>query len=165
MDILNTFSGAVTTDLIIIFVVFILLFFISVRYGKSNIISFLISLYIGILAFLSFPFLEEVTFLKSSEVQVTLSHIAIFIILVLIIHSVIRRVVYIEYSYRKFFKYAEAAILSIATTGLFFAFLYHTIPFATLYDFGTSIDNLFSSEYFFWWLVAPIVVLLITSRK
>jgi len=165
MNFLETLSGAITTDIIIIFAVFVGLFFYSVQYGKSNIVSLLISLYVGILTFLSFPYLEEVTFLKSSEVQVTLSHIAVFIVGVLIMHTIVRRVIYTEYSGSKLFRFMGAGLLSATITGLLFAFLYHTIPFATLYDFGDSIDNLFSSQYFFWWLIAPIVALFITSRQ
>lgn len=165
MNILNSLSGAITTDIIIIFVVFFLLFLYSIRFGKSKSTSLLISLYIGILAFLSLPYIEEVTLLKSSEAQVTISHIAVFIIGVFIIHTAISRVIYIEYPNRRYLKYIEIGLLSGAITGLFFAFLYNTIPFATIYDFGNFIDNLFSSQYFFWWLIAPIVVLFITSRR
>lgn len=165
MDFLNTLSGAITTDIIIIFVVFISLFVFSIWYGKSNSVSFLISLYIGILTFLSFPYLEESTLLKNSEAQITLSHIAIFLIGVSIIHSIVRRVIFTEYPSKKPLKYIEAGILSGAATLLLLAFAYHTIPLATLYDFGDSIDNLFSSQYFFWWLVAPIVALLLISRE
>jgi len=164
MNFLDTLSGAITTDIIIIFVVFFLLFIFSIRYGKSNSVSFLISLYIGILTFLSFPYLKEATLLKSSEVQVTISHIAVFIILVFIIHSIVRRVIFTEYSNTKLVKYIQVGLLSAASTTLLFAFAYHTIPLATLYDFGDSIDNLFSSQYFFWWLVVPIVALLLVSR-
>ncbi|MFC1731742.1 hypothetical protein ACFL6I_15600 [candidate division KSB1 bacterium] len=165
MEFLDTLSGAMTTDIIIIFVVFVILFFFSVIYGKSNSTSLLISLYIGILTFLSFPYLEDATLLKSSEVQVTLSHIAVFLIGVFIIYSVVHRVIYTEYSDRKPVKYIQAGLLSAASSALLLAFAYHTIPLATLYDFGDSIDNLFSSQYFFWWLVAPVVVLSITSRE
>ncbi len=165
MDFLDTLSGAITTDVLIIFAVFILLSLYSLRYGKSYIVSLLISLYVGILAFLSFPYLEDATLLKSSEVQITLSHLAVFLVGIIIIHKIILRFIYIEYSYRKIFKYIEVGLLSGATTALFFAFLYHTIPFATIYDFGNSIDNLFSSQYFFWWLIAPMLALLVTSRR
>jgi len=163
MEFLDSLSGAITTDVSIILVVFAILFFFSTRYGKSNSVSLLISLYIGILAFLSFPFLEEATLLKSSEVQVTISHIAVFLIGVYIIHTIVRRIIFTEYSGKKS-KYIEAGIISGAATMLIFAFAYHTIPLATLYDFGDSIDNLFSSQYFFWWLMAPLAGLLLVSR-
>ncbi|NQV93399.1 hypothetical protein HQ403_02770 [Candidatus Kaiserbacteria bacterium] len=165
MDFFNTLSGAITTDIIIIFVVFTFLFLFSVRYGKSSSTSLLLSLYVGILTFLSFPYLEEATFLKSSEVQVTISHIVLFLVLVFMIHSVVRRFIFTEYSGSGFLKYGEMTILSGVTTALLFAFAYHTIPLATLYDFGDSIDSLFSSQYFFWWLVAPMAALLLVSRE
>ena len=165
MNFLDTLSGVMMTDIIIIFVVFALLFFYSIQYGKSHIVSLLISLYIVILTFLSFPYLEETTILKSSEAQVTLSHIAIFIIGVLIIHTILRRVLYTEFSESKFLRLKGAVLLSASATGLLFAFLYHTISFATIYDFGDSIDYLFSSQYFFWWLIIPLVALFITSRE
>lgn len=158
-------SGAITTDIVIIFAVFAILFFFGIVYGKSNITSLLISLYIGILAFLSFPYLEEITFLKSSETQITISHIAVFFVGIFVIYSIIHRVVFTEYSNKKLFKYIEAGLLSGGTTALLFAFAYHTIPLATIYDFGSSIDNLFSSQYFFWWLAVPFAVMLFTSRR
>ncbi len=165
MDFLNTLSGAVTTDIIIISTIFILLFFFSIRYGKSNSISFLISLYVGILTFLSFPYLKEFTLLKDSEAQVTISHIVIFFILVFIINSIVRRVIYTEYPRKKLMKYIQVGLLSASSTALLFAFAYLTIPLTTIYDFGGSIDNLFSSQYFFWWLVTPLAALVITSHQ
>lgn len=164
MDFFSTLSGAITTDIIIIAIVFISLFLFGVRYGKSSSTSLLLSLYVGILTFLSFPYLEEATFLKSSEVQITISHIALFFVLVFMIHSVIRRFIFTEYSGKRVLKYGETVILSGVSTALLFAFAYHTIPLTTLYNFGDSIDGLFSSQYFFWWLVAPMAGLLLVSR-
>ena len=160
----ETLSGAVTTDVLIIFAVFAVLFFLAVR-EKSTIVSIIISLYVGILTFLSFPFLEQATFLKSSETQITLSHIFIFIVLVYVVHLITRRVIYVEYPYGGIMKYAQAILLSLAATALIFAFFYHTLPVGALYDFNDAIDGLFSSQYFFWWLVAPLGGLLITSRN
>jgi len=165
MDFVNTFSGAITTDIIIIFSVFFLLFFFSVVYGKSNSASLLISLYIGILIFLMFPYLEDTTLLKSSESQVTISHVSLFLIIVSLTYSIVRRMIFLEYSRNKIMKYIESGILSASSSVLFFSFLYHTIPIATLYNFGPSIDNLFSSQYFFFWLVAPLIGLFIISKR
>ncbi|MEX0652335.1 MAG: hypothetical protein WD509_03345 [Candidatus Paceibacterota bacterium] len=154
-----------TTDILIIFAVFVGLVFFSIWYGKSSSVSLLISIYLGILTFLSFPYLEEVIFLKSSESQVTLSQIGVFVVGVAVIYFIIRNIIFTEYSYGIITKYLQVILLSGASTALLFAFAYHTIPLTTLYDFNTSIDNLFSSQYFFYWLVAPILVLFVTTRE
>ncbi|MBI2617924.1 hypothetical protein HYW58_00480 [Candidatus Kaiserbacteria bacterium] len=164
MDIVETLSGAVTTDVLIIAIVFLAIFFFSVIYGKSNSIALLFSLYFGILGFVSFPFMEEFIFLKSSEIQIVLSRIAIFAVIVAFVYTAIQRSVYAEYPDYKILKLVQAGILSLSSTALIFAFAYHTLPVATLYDFGESIDALFLSEYFFWWLAAPLGALFFVSR-
>ena len=162
---LDTLSGAFTTDVIIILAVFFLFALYSVRYGKSRSIAGIISLYIGMLLFLSFPYLEEATFLKSSETQVTLSQIVVFLVGVIFVHTIISRSVLSDYPMQPLLKYLQVALLSASGTALLFAFAYHTLPVATLYNFDASIDNLFSSQYFFWWLILPLVALFITTRR
>lgn len=166
MSFLNTLSGAITTtDVMIIFVVFAFIFFYSIRYGKSNSVSLLVSIYIGILTFLSFPYLKEATLLNSSEAQVTISHIVVFFVGIFIINTIIRRFIFTEYSNKKFMKYIEISILSGVSTALLFAFAYHTISLATIYNFSDSINNLFLSQYFFWWLITPLVGLILVSNQ
>ena len=164
MGIVETFSGAVTTDVLIIAVVFLAVFFFSIVYGKSNSIALLFSLYLGILGFVSFPFMEEFIFLKSSEIQIVLSRIAVFTVIAGFIYTAIQRSIYAEYPDYKILKLAQAGVLSLSSTALIFAFAYHTLPVSTLYDFGQSVDSLFSSEYFFWWLAAPLGALFFVSR-
>ena len=125
----------------------------------------LVSIYIGILTFLSFPYLKETTLLNSSEAQITISHIVVFLIGIFIINTIVRRFIFTEYSNKKFMKYIEVVILSGVSTALLFAFAYHTISLATIYNFGDSINNLFSSQYFFFWLIAPLVGLILVSNQ
>ncbi len=164
MNILDTLSGALTTDVLIILTTCVALFCFALFYGKSRAVGLLISVYVGIIGFLSFPFLEEATLLKSSEAQTTLSHIGLFAVGVFIIYTVIQRFIYVEYPASTLFRFIHAGIIAASTTALLFAFAYHTIPVGTLYDFNQTIDHLFSSEYFFWWLVAPLGGLFFVSR-
>lgn len=167
MDIpfLDTLSGAFTTDAIIILAVFFLFALYSVRYGKSRSIAAIISLYIGMLLFLSFPYLEEATLLKASEAQVMLSQAAVFLFGAALVHAIVSRSVLAEYPMQPLLKYLQVALLSLSGTALLFAFAYHTLPLGALYNFDASIDNLFSSQYFFWWLVLPLAALFITTRR
>lgn len=164
MDFLNTLSGALTTDVLIVAAVFGALLLFSIKRGKSKGVALLLSLYVGILAFLSFPFLDEFTLLKDSETQITLSHIALFVIGVLVAYFVIKRSTYAEYTGGKAQQLLQAGVLAAGSTALLFAFAYHTLPIATLYDFNQSIDNLFSSAYFFYWIVAPLAGLYLVTR-
>ena len=164
MKVLESFTGALSTDIIIIVAVFFIFFFYAIHWGKSNSISLLISFYIGMLAFISFPYLDTLTILKSSETQVALSHLAIFLLGVFIIHYILRYSLYAEYPPHKITKLIQAGILAASSTGLLFAFTYHSFSISLLYDFSPSIDTLFSPEFFFWWLVAPLVGLAIVSR-
>ncbi|MCW9054756.1 MAG: hypothetical protein OQJ98_02130 [Candidatus Pacebacteria bacterium] len=164
MQIFDTLSGALTTDVLIIAAVFGALFFFAAKRGKSRSIALMLSIYVAILSFLSFPFLDELTLLKSSEVQVTLSHIAVFALGTFLAYLIIKRSVYAEYPGGAAQKFLQAGILAAGSTALLFAFAYHTLPVATLYDFNQSIDNLFSSAYFFYWLVAPLGGLYLVTR-
>lgn len=162
---LAAFFAENTADTGVIFFMCAAVFLAILRYGKSSAVSYILALYLGMLIFMSFPFLENLTILRSSEVQIALSHIALFFLGVFTIHLAIRRLIFTEFPDSQIMKYAQAIILSFFIIGLSLAFLYHEVPFSTLYDFGDSVDYLFSPTYFFWWLVAPFVILFVMSRR
>ncbi|OGG54381.1 hypothetical protein A3D62_00430 [Candidatus Kaiserbacteria bacterium RIFCSPHIGHO2_02_FULL_49_11] len=165
IDIINTLSGALSTDILIIGALFILFVVYGLRYGKSGSVSLMLSLYVGILAFISFPYREKIALYGSSEFQVALLYILAFCVGVFVAHYIVRRFVFAEYPMSRVVRIAQAALLAAGSTGLLFAFAYHALPVSTLYDFDAVIDSLFSSQYFFWWLVAPLAVLALVSRR
>jgi hypothetical protein len=163
MDIFQTVTGFVSLDIAIIAGVFLLFLIYAFQSGKGRIISFILSLYVGVLVFMSFPYLDFFTFFSATDLQVTLSHLAIFAVLVFVIHHALNFVTYSEYSVGGG-KAFQAIVLALSATVLTFAFVYHTLPISVLHDFSPSIDGYFASQFFFWWLVAPLAGVLLVSR-
>lgn len=164
MDIIQTITGIVTLDIVIIVGVALFFTIFALQYGKGKIISFILSLYVALLVFTNFPYIEALTFFKNSELQITLSHLGIFLVLVFLIHHIINFVAYSEYPAWKGGKMFQVIILAFSATLLLLAFLYHILPISVLYDFSASIDLYFSSQFFFWWLIAPLAGVLLVSR-
>jgi len=125
-------------DLAVIAVAAILLFIFALRYGKESILSLIFSLYVGLLVFLHFPYMEQFLFFKESATQLLLSKALIFLVFVVISYVILNRVVYSDYSPGVPGRWFEAGLLSGAAILLLLAFSYQILPVTTLYDFGDS---------------------------
>lgn len=166
----NTISemfGMVTSlpiDLLIIIVVFLVLFGVTTKYGKRNMMSVIISLYLAYALFIVFPYADRLSEIINEEILSPLmAGSIVFFVLFIIIYLIASRIICAEFTTRGARRWLEAGILSAVTTTLLLAFSYHILPIEEIYDFGEQIDILFASEqYFFWWLVVPFLGIFIS---
>ena len=161
-----SFIQAFSLDFIVIAITLFILFVFSMHFGKGAIITLIFSLYIGLLTYLHFPYIEQFLFFNETETQLFFSNAIIFIAFVIISYIILGRVVYSDFSEKTHEQLLEAGLLSAAATLLLLAFSYQVLPITTLYNFGEPVDALFeSSTFFFLWLIIPLAAVLLTTRR
>ena len=152
-------------DLLIIFVLFGLFLGVGFQYGKRRIIALIISLYIASFVYLQFPYIEKILSFDAGVFGVTAVVVSVFSVFFIVLYITVHRVVRASFPLRSGRRWLEAALLGIFSTTLVLALSYHVIPIEEIYDFSEPIDHLFeSTEFFFWWLVAPLVILLTVGK-
>lgn len=149
-------------DFIIIAGTFFVLVFFGFQFGKDKIISLILSLYITLLIYLNFPYLD-LFILDGMEL---ISNIGVFVVFLFLINMILKRMILSEYPHDLMHKWFEIIVLSLVATTLLLAFIYHVLPVFAVHDFSPDVDKYFAtSELFFWWLVAPFVAMFFVIRR
>ncbi len=176
MNIASTVSSygkeatAVASDLSVVTMVAIAmavaLFAFALRYGKSSIVSLILAFYIAILAFTHFPYTKSFSFFFKSDTQILAFNIFVFAVFVIVAYITVERVVWTEYPRQKILRLFDAIILAFSATTLSLAFAYNVLPATSFSEFPVSIKLLFDSPvFFFWWLIFPIVSILLFTKR
>ena|SRR3989344_945550 len=151
---------------IVVIVTTAILFVFAIYYGKDRMIAFLISLYIGLLVFLNFPYTEKVLLIRDSEIGILFSNGLIYLVFVILSFLLLERLVWAEYPPSTSRRFIEAFVFSISGAAFLLSFAYHILPIASAYTFVTPIELLFApSQFFFWWLLLPLVSIFIFTRR
>ncbi len=159
----SDFVALYTGDVLIIAFLFGALLWFSIRYGKARIVALILSLYVGLLFSTHIPSSFAGIL---GEGRGAVSQSIIFGAVVLFSIFLIGRATAGDFSFYGIRRYVDAAILSTGALLLILAFWYHVLPLKGWYTFGKPIEDLFASpELFFWWLAAPLVALLLASRR
>ena len=145
--------------------IFVALFFFALRYGKDRIIALIFALYIGLLAFLYFPYGEKIIELIPSENGDALPQAILFMGFVIVGYLAVYRSIFAEFP-RGGMRYLQAMLFSAAATALLLAFSYAILPIANTYNFDLPVSAVVFErpEYFFWWLAAPLLVVFLFGR-
>lgn len=140
---------------------FIALLLFSVVRGRRAITSLILGLYFALLISLKFPYYEEIYGAIGFLNDTTLS-IIIFTAFAAFSAMLMDRLLFYRIDETAFEGFGKKAALATLGTVLILAYSYHVLPITGLIDPGTSAHLLFApEEYFFWWLVAPLVVLFV----
>ncbi len=154
-----------TWDILVIFFFVSAGFFYGLSAGKTKLLSVLFSLYISILLFNKFPYLNIIT--EGRDVfQIFLIKTGLFLALIIILWILFSRSVF--KGTRNTERVWQIFILSFLEVGLFTSAIFQLLPAKELFTFSPVVELLFASEKtFFWWLVLPLVSLLfiISKRK
>jgi len=153
-------------DLFIIFLIFGFLLGFSLRYGKRQIITLLFSLYFASFISLQFPYTELLLGSRAGDIELAAGVVAAVFIFFIILYVIFNRVTKTMFFNSSASRWVEASILSAVTTTLILSLSYHVLPVVVVYDFSPAIDMFFEpKEYFFWWLIIPLVTLLFVGKK
>jgi hypothetical protein len=149
-------TGALSGDLVFIFVVFVIAFVCVMYFGKSRMVSFILAFYPATLLYNNFPFLNKFL-LASGEVGLVVNKIVIFLTLFLFVNLAINKYVALYDVSSSTFRNGG---LAIAILVLIILFSYSVINFDLLHNFSGAIDQLFQGTgRIFGWSLVPLLIL------
>ena len=167
-EIINSAIDVVTvTPYDILFIAFLFFFLLGFgfQYGKNRIYTLIFSFYFAAFISRQFPYTDYLLGSNVGDAGLAAIIVGLIFIFFIIIYVVFNRITSAAYPPTSARRWVEIALLSAVTTTLILALSYHVLPVQTIHDFSDPIDFLFASkESFFWWLVAPLIVILFTGK-
>jgi hypothetical protein len=146
--------------IVVVFVGFLLY---SIAVGRQSITNVILGLYFALLIVVEFPYFETILSGTDSKKAESIVMLILFSILTVVFTILFARLMPREYMEGKFEGFWKKILLAVSATALVMAFSYHALPVTEIITPGSPIQYLFGSESsFFWWLVAPIIVLFFT---
>jgi hydrogenase-4 membrane subunit HyfE len=135
----------------------------SLSHGRQAIINVICGLYLALLVSLQFPFWDTVVGFEDPK-NVATAKLAVFFFFTLLATWLFYRVMPDEFRERRFESLGKKIMLAFAATVLVMAYSFNVLPVTEFLTPGSPIQSIFApSEYFFWWLIAPLIVLFLVS--
>lgn len=146
-----------------VFVLSVLGFFVFVVFwfGRQTITNLIVALYFAFLISLQFPYYELLLSKTESVKTESAVFVALFLIFTTLATLLVNRLIPRFNDETLFEGSGKKLLLALTATTLVTAFSYHAVPVTELIaPGGTPVSFLFgSAESFFWWLIAPLLVL------
>lgn len=131
----------------------------SIVRGRQATINLIVGLYFALLISLEFPYYDLILGGAQGESN-AVGNVIIFGIFTVISTLLMRRLMPSAYKETKFDSFGKKLLLAAAGTILMMVYSFHVLPVTEFVTPGSPIQSLFApSEYFFWWLLAPLVFL------
>lgn len=141
-------------------VVFGCFFFFALYKGRQTVTNLIFGLYLGLLIAIEFPYYSTFIGPHTDPTTASITKLISFAVFSLLATVIFARVLPREYSEPLFGGFWKKVLLALAGTVLVMAYSYHALPVTELITPGSPIKYLFGAQSsFFWWLIAPLVVL------
>jgi len=138
------------------------LFGFSIFKGRQAIINIIFALYLALLISVEFPFYDNVLGSISGAVSISTAKMVVFLVFTVLATILCFRIMPDEFRETKLESFTKKFTLSLCATVLIMVFSFHVLPVTEFLTPGTPIQSLFApAEYFFWWLILPLVALFI----
>lgn len=159
----TTSAQAFASDFFIVLVLLFVAFFFCFRAGRRGIIALTFALYVATALYHFFPYKEIVLGWGSAPLLAVALTAALFFGLVTIPYTILRRVIVTDFLGRG--RMGFFFIISFLLVSMVLAIAYHVTPIRDFYAFTPAMDVLFApEEYFFIWLGAPLLGLILLAR-
>ncbi len=127
--------------------------------GRQTVMNIIVGLYLALLISIEFPNYEQL-FSGMVGQSMALAKLAFFAFITLFTTALCYRIMPDEFREEKFESFGKKLLLSLGATVLVMTFSFHVLPVTEFLTPGTPLQSLFAPElYFFWWLLAPLVIL------
>src|SRR5262245_14971416 len=111
-----------STDIIVIFILFVLVAAYGFYRSKGKLISLILSFYPAILLFLNFPYTNSLLIFNKTASQIFISKCIIFLIFLVPIHLILNRIISSTYDYGTS-RLTQIAVLAICVLILILTFI------------------------------------------
>ncbi len=129
--------------------------------GRQAVMNIIVGLYLALLISIEFPNYEQL-FGGMVGQEMALAKLAFFAFITLFTTALCYRIMPDEFREDKFESFGKKLLLAIGATILVMTFSFHVLPVTEFLTPGTPLQSLFGPKlYFFWWLLAPLVILYI----
>jgi hypothetical protein len=144
-------------------IVFGIFMFFALQKGRQSVTNIILGLYLALLISIEFPYYDTLLGSASSAKSESVFMLVVFAGFTFLATVLFQRILPREYDETSFEGFGKKILLATAGTVLVMAYSYHALPVTELITPGSPINYLFaSSQSFFYWLIAPIVILYLT---
>lgn len=142
--------------------VFGVLFGFALFKGRQAIINIIFALYLALLISVEFPYYAQVLGSLGGSVSIATAKMVIFVVFTILATTLCFRIMPDEFRETKLESFGKKFTLTLCATILVMVFSFHVLPVTEFLTPGTPIQSLFApAEYFFWWLILPLVALFV----
>jgi len=144
-------------------IVFTIFMFLALKKGRQTVTNVILGLYLALLISIEFPYYDAILGSASSAKSESILMLIVFATFTFLATVLFHRILPREYDETSFEGFGKKFLLAAAGTVLVMAYSYHALPVTDLITPGSPINYLFaSSQSFFYWLIAPIIILYVT---
>ena len=141
-------------------IVFSVFFALAIFKGRQMLINIICGLYLALLITTQFPYYDLILGDLKQAMVIAIAKLVLFIITFILTTMLFKRIMPREYDENKFESFGKKIILALGATVLVMAFSFNILPVTEFLNPGTPVKSLFAlQEYFFWWLMLPLVIL------
>lgn len=141
-------------------IVFSVFFALAIFKGRQMLINIICGLYLALLITTQFPYYDLILGDLKQAMVIAIAKLVLFIITFILTTLLFKRIMPREYDENKFESFGKKIILALGATVLVMAFSFNILPVTEFLTPGTPVQSLFApQEYFFWWLMLPLVIL------
>jgi hypothetical protein len=130
--------------------------------GRQAIMNVTVGLYLALLISIEFPNYGQLFSGIGSAKSLAFAKLGFFTFITLFTTALCYRIMPSEFRENRFESLGKKLLLALGATILIMAFSFQVLPIVELLAPGTPLQALFGPEqYFFWWLLVPLVILYI----
>jgi hypothetical protein len=142
---------------LIVFGVFVVL---AIAKGRQSLITIIAGLYLALLLSIQFPYYEKLLSFTSSATNIAMLKLGSFLGFTIFAVLLFARIMPSEFRENKFESFGKKLLLALVATTLVMVYSFTILPVADFLSPDTPLQSLFGREqWFFWWLLAPLVIL------
>lgn len=147
-------------EFVFVIVVFGGFFLLTLIRGRQFVVNCIVGLYFAFFLSLQFPYYDAILSGIDSTRAQSMTLIILFLLFTALSTWLFARLMPREWKEKPFEGFILKFLLALGATVLVLVYSYQVLPVTEFINPGTPLQQLFgNSEYFFWWLVAPLVIL------
>ncbi|MEM9336302.1 MAG: hypothetical protein AAGA35_00400 [Patescibacteria group bacterium] len=152
------FFTTVLSESMYLILVFLFFFFYATFKGRQALIDLIFGLYLALLISIEFPYYEAI--FGGGAGSESLIRLVLFAVFTILATLLFHRIMPDEFEEKKLESLGKKILLAASATILVMIFSFHVLPVTEFITPGSPLNTLFgNAEYFFWWLIAPLVLL------
>jgi len=142
---------------LVVFGVFVIL---AIAKGRQALITIIAGLYLALLLSIQFPFYDTLFSFTTSASTIAMLKLGSFLAFTIFAVLLFARIMPSEFRETKFESFGKKLVLALVATVLVMVYSFTILPVTEFLNPDTPLQLLFGKEdWFFWWLVAPLLIL------